>query len=217
MAVSILAERADEYTYFLERVRDEILRGLYDGIHWQEEWINWAPTAAVSAEFELRKIAAKKPCGNRGELAKLLPQLRKALAGRSMWLMLRSSQLRQPDMLQKLDQFLALWGQLGTDNGAPPVLCLAIVRWDDGDPGLQDVLPIAAASFTQARNNGVLTFDPVTLGTCDVSDFDEWGWTLSGLGRKLDQLKYDALKKSFDAPFRLSRLKDRLAEGPIYS
>jgi hypothetical protein len=178
--------------------------------------IQWAPTAAVSAEFELRKIAATKPGGNRGAIADVLARLRPALAGRSLWLVLRSNDLRTPGMKEKLGQFLALWGQLGME-APPPVLCVAIVRWDEGDLSLQEAEPIAAAAFAQARDSGLIAIDPVTLSICDVSHFDEWQWVLTKFEKKVDQIKFDRLKKSFTAPFRLSQLKDRLAEGPIYT
>jgi hypothetical protein len=119
-------------------------------------------------------------------------------------------------MKEKLGQFLALWGQLGME-APPPVLCVAIVRWDEGDLSLQEAEPIAAAAFAQARDSGLIAIDPVTLSICDVSHFDEWQWVLTKFEKKVDQIKFDRLKKSFTAPFRLSQLKDRLAEGPIYT
>jgi hypothetical protein len=214
IVIGVLAERWDEYTYFLKTISSQILTRI-NNTRWQDEWIKWAPTADVNAEFELRKIAANKPGGDEGEVRDVIARLRPALAGRAMWLMLRSEFLRQPAMRAKLEQFLSLWGQFGMES-PPPALLLAIVRYDEKDLSLAEVEPIVTSVLEQA-GNGVIAIKPVTLSTFDVSQFDEWHWVLTELGKKFDQIKFAQFKEKFTATFRLRELMERLAEDRIYS
>jgi hypothetical protein len=132
--------------------------------------------------------------------------------------MLRSTDLRQPGIAEKLTAFLTLFGQLGQE-APPPVLCVAIVRWDDGDPPLAEAEPVVSAAFAQARAAGMIAIDPVvTLSMCDASHFDAWQYTIAAYDKnnEIDLKKLEQLKRSFNAPFRLSALKARLEQVSIY-
>jgi hypothetical protein len=136
IVISILAERADEHEYFIRNVSTGILERFLGktGASQESDLLQWVPDPRVTAETEIRKIAAKKPPLNeRDDINKIITGLGPALAGRTTTLALSTEQLMRQGVSSKLVEFLAFWGRFGT-HATPPVLYVNVVHLDDADP-----------------------------------------------------------------------------------
>lgn len=217
IVIGILAERADEHDYFIRQVSSALLARFLGTAcaNQQSEPLDWADPR-ISAEREIRKLAKKK-VGNNSDndnIDNVIARLGPALAGRTTTLVLSNRQF--PDVSEKLTHFLALWGKFGP-NAPPSVLYVIVVRYDDADPSLERTEADLTSVFDKA-GGGLTVIKPVTLSMCEIGNFDIWQYVLTELGRKINPLKYDQLKRLFKATFRLAELKERLElpENRIY-
>jgi Caspase domain len=215
IVMGILAETSDEYTYFVPRINSDVLRRVYPNAPWHDEYIAWAKTPAVTAEFEIRKLARKKLGSDAGKIDGLIAELGPAIAGRSIRVELRIEDFQQPEVRKKLEEFLRLWGQLGS-HAPPPVLCVIFVRYRDEDISLAEAQVLADAVFERAADQ-LISVKPVMLSLCDPSHFEGWQYVLTEMGKTVDRLAYDALRSSFgNGTFRLRELMDRLKASQIF-
>jgi hypothetical protein len=213
IVIGILAERHDEYTYFVKRINLDVLRRVYQDAPWTDEFLDWGKTA--KAEVEIRRIAKKKLGTDVGRIEDLIARLTGALAGRSLRIEIRSDLLQQPEMRAKLEEFLSLWSQLGV-HAPPPVLYVVVVRFSDADLGLAEAQALASPVFEQISDR-LITVKPVMLSLCELTHFAGWQAELVEMKKIVDPVAYRRLRDAFAAAtFRLGDLMTQLEANRIY-
>jgi hypothetical protein len=215
IVMGILAEVTDEHALFIPRIKSDVLNRVHPNASWSDEYTPWAKTAAVTAEWEIRKIARKKLGADSGKIDDLIEKLGPALAGRNTRFEVRVEDFQLPEVRKKLEEFLLLWGRLGA-HAPPPALCIIFVRYRTEDVALAETQSAVHSIFRKAGDQ-LIAVPPVALSVCDASNFEGWQSLLNGMGKKIDQKAYDALKKAFaDGTFRLRDLIDRVRSGQIH-
>jgi hypothetical protein len=215
IVMGILAEVADEHPLFIPRLKQEVLNGIHSQADWPDDYIVWAQSTDVTAEYEMFKIASKKFGKIEARKIKMdgpIEKLGKALAGRGTRFEIRVEDFQRPDMRKKLEDFLALWSRLGK-HSPPPVLCVVFVRYRDEDIGLAEVQAEVRAIFHKAGGQ-LIAVPPVTLSACDASHFEGWLTDLKAAGKTINPTTYDALRKHFSArSFRLRELIEQAKQS----
>ena len=216
IVISILAEREDEYTYFVQRINSDNLRAICTNVSWPNATVHaWASNTAVTAETELRELARRRFGLAERKIEDLLPKLGPQLAGRPVLIELRSGWLGQPAARKKLADFLLLWAKLGPQD-PPSVLYVAVVRAEDNELSLKEAGPLVSEAF--APVSGLVLVEPLELSLCEPTHFTAWREELEAEGKTIDEVAYKVLKDSFKSPrFRLAELMKQLETSRIYS
>jgi hypothetical protein len=216
IVISILAERADEYTYFVQRINSDSLRAISMNIEWPTAVVHaWAAKTIVTAETELRELARRRFGLAERKIDDLLPKLGRQLAGRPVLIELRSGWLGDVAMQRKLADFMLLWARLGPQD-PPSVLYVAVVRAEDNELSLRDASPLVSEAL--AGVSGLVTVEPLELSLCEPTHFTAWREELVRAGRTINDVAYKQLEASFNPPrFRLADLMKRLETARIYS
>lgn len=215
IVISILAERADEYTYFIQRINSDSLRAISMNVAWPNAAVHaWASKTIVTAETELRELARRRFGLAERKIDDLLPKLGAQLAGRPVLIELRSGWLGEAAMQKKLSDFLLLWARLGPRD-PPSVLYVAVVRAEENELSLKDASPLVSGALAAA--NGLVAIEPLELSLCEPTHFTAWREELEAEGKVIDDVAYKELEDSFRPPrFRLAELMKRLETRRIY-
>jgi hypothetical protein len=215
IVMGILAEVADEHPLFIPRLKAEVLNGIHPQAAWPDDYILWAKSTDVTAEYEMLKIARKKFGDSEARKLKMdgpIEKLGKALAGRGTRFEIRVEDFQRPDMRKKLEDFLAIWSRLGK-HSPPPVLCVVFVRYRDEDISLAEVQAEVRTIFQRAGGQ-LIAVPPVMLSACDASHFEGWQLVLNEMRKPFNQKAYNDLKIYFSAkPFRLRELIERAKQS----
>jgi hypothetical protein len=216
IVIGILAERADEYTYFVQRINSDNLRVISTNVSWPNAVVHpWASNTMVTAETEMRQLALRRFGLSDRKVEDLLQKLAPQLAGRPVLIELRSGWLGQRAAQEKLADFLLLWARLGPQD-PPSVLYVAVVRAEDNELSLREASPLVSAAF--ARASGLVAVEPLELSLCEPTHFTAWREELEAEGKTIDDVAYKQLETSFNPPrFRLADLMKRLETSRIYS
>jgi hypothetical protein len=220
IVIGILAERADEYDYFLRRARGGPLERFLGstGASQYGDRIEWSDNR-IDAELEIRNIAEKKSVdgyrmedGALEQLDKVIARLGPALGSRTATLELSAKGLAQETMWAKLKEFIGYWQNFAAQQ-RPPVLYVVVIRYDDADPSLVELESKLAQAFVAAG----CTLKPFTLSECELTHFALWRDDITKLGHTFYDSKYDKFVKLFKARFRVAEVKERLQkQGRIY-
>lgn len=223
IVVMLLSEHEDQYSYFLKQANADVVGPLL-GDPQPEKYVwstpekyTWSTDPEVTNETEIYSIAKKKIDKPGNPLPDVLPRLGEALAGKPLYFSICSECLRNKAVEDKLEQFLALWGQLGART-LPNVLYVNIERRADVDLDLTTVKAKLSAMFGRLQA-GLSAVSPLTLAVCQASDIDDWRDVLVENGRTIIRANYSALQTYFrpKPTFRLRELMQQLETTRIYT
>ncbi len=208
--IGILAELDDEYTYLVNRLNADVLKRLSPDASWAQEVIGWSKTA--TAEYEMRKIAYKKLGTDKGEIGPLMERLAPAIAGRTLIVEFSSDAFREPATVDKLAEFLVLWSRFGV-RAPPPLLYVVVVRYGEDGFALEAATGLIGAAFARSGAE-LISIQPFALSWCEPNNFQTWQEALTILGKKINPVAFDRLKRSIAKPrFRLRELMIQLEQS----